>query len=204
MAQHDPRPHPIVGCIRKLRPSESAAFLAHLLRLDNEARRNRFGTAVTDQFLTQYAGTIFGIGGIAFGYVEDGILRGAAELRGLDDPLSEAAEAAFSVEEGWRRRGIGAALFETLITAARNRRHGKLYMTCLRTNTPMQSLARKFSASISAELNEAQGVLDAGQPTPFTILDEAINDAQGFAFLSRDLQKRHGQQRPLRSRELTA
>lgn len=200
MAQRNPRSHPYTGSIRKLWPSESGAFLAHLLRLDSEARRNRFGTAVTDEFLTQYAGTTFGVGGIAFGYVEDGILRGASELRGLDDLTSEAAEAAFSVEEGWRWRGIGAALFETLITAARNRRHGKLYMTCLRTNTPMQALARKFSASISAELNEAQGVLDAGQPTPFTILDEAINDAQSFAVLSLDLQKRQWQHRLLRSR----
>lgn len=188
------------GGIRKLWPSERPAFLEHLLRLDRATRRDRFGTAVNDDFLESYAKTTFGVGGIAFGYVEDGVVRGAAELRGLDVVLSEAAEAAFSVEEGWRRRGIGAALFETLITTARNRRHGKLYMTCLRTNTAMQALARKFSASVAVELNEAEGLLDAGKPTPFTVLDEAMSDVQAFAVHTLDLQKSYWQRAMLRRR----
>jgi GNAT superfamily N-acetyltransferase len=196
LAQARPLQHGFTGDIRKLWASESMVFLDHLLRLDAQTRRNRFGTTVTDEFLTRYATASFGVGGIAFGYFEDGVLRGAAELRGLDLE-SEAAEAAFSVEDGWRQRGIGAALFQTLITSARNRRHGKLYMTCLKSNEAMQALARKFSASVSADLNETEGLLDTGQPTAFTILDEAMSDAQGFAVLSLDLQRKFWQRKLL-------
>jgi GNAT superfamily N-acetyltransferase len=194
MAQTTSTLNPVSGTIRKLWPTERGLFLDHLLRLDSETRRNRFGTAVSDDFLASYAQTTFGIGGIAFGYVEDGVVRGAAELRGLDVVMSEAAEAAFSVETGWRRRGIGGTLFQTLITVARNRRHGHLYMTCLRSNLAMQALARKFSASVAVDLNEAEGLLDAGRATPFTVLEEAMSDAQGFAVVSLDLQKRYWRQ----------
>ncbi len=189
MGQKIPGPQAHSYNIRKLMESEREAYLAHLLRLDAETRHDRFGTSVNDAFLTRYASTAFGPGGIVFGYFEYGVVRGAAELRGLDDAGTEAAEAAFSVEAGWRRRGIGAALFEKLINTARNRRHSKLYMTCLRSNTPMQALARKFSASVAADLDGVSGLLDAGQATPFTILDEALSDAQGFAVMSLTVQK---------------
>jgi GNAT superfamily N-acetyltransferase len=185
-----PLREPHTGTIRKLWPSEREAFIAHLLRLDVDTRRNRFGTAVNDEFLTHYAQQTFGVGGIVFGYVENGEVRGAAELRGLDDVTTDGAEAAFSVEQAWRRRGIGEILFQHLITAARNRNHGRLFMTCLRSNLPMQALARKYSAVLERDIDEVQGLLDAGKPTPFTLIDEAMDDARSFATLTLDVQKR--------------
>ena len=95
------------GEIRRLWPTERDLFTAHLLRLDPETRRERFGTAVNDAFLENYAVTTFGIGEIVYAYVEDGEVRGAGELRGLEEILSSTGEAAFSVERPWRRRGIG-------------------------------------------------------------------------------------------------
>jgi GNAT superfamily N-acetyltransferase len=186
--------HPVTvhrGAVRKLWPSERDAFLEHLLRLDPASRRDRFGLAVSDEFLRGYAQTTFGLGGFVFGYVEDGVVRGAAELRGLDDLASDSAEAAFSVEKDWRRKGIGSLLFHSLITSARNHGHGRLFMTCLRTNEPMKALARKFAAKIAVDVDGVNGLLDAGQPTAFTIFDEAVEDMRGFAMLSLDLQRRY-------------
>ncbi len=177
------------GVIRKLWPMERDIFVTHLLRLDAETRRNRFGTAVKDEFLRQYAERTFGVGDVVFGYVENGEVRGAAELRGLDDVTSDGAEAAFSVEAGWRRNGIGEVLFQHLITAARNRNHGRLFMTCLRSNRPMQCLANKYSAVLARDIDEVQGLLDAGKPTPFTLMDEAMDDARDFATLTLEVQR---------------
>ncbi len=178
------------GIVRKLWPNERDAFLDHLLRLDPASRRDRFGLTVSDDFLRNYALKSFGLGGFVFGYVEEGKVRGAAELRGLDDLASDTAEAAFSVEKEWRRKGIGAALFRNLIISARNHGHGRLLMTCLRSNEAMKALARKFSAEVAIDIDCANGLLDAGQPTPITIFDEAVDDMKGFAMLSLDLQRR--------------
>lgn len=178
------------GEIRRLWPVERDLFTAHLLRLDALTRRERFGTAVSDEFLASYATTTFGVGGLVYAYIENGEVRGAAELRGLDDLVAQTGEAAFSVERAWRRRGIGEALFGRLITAARNRGIRTLYMTCLPENAAMRNLARKFEAELVGGYNDVEGTIATGGPTPFTILDEAFDNARGFATLALSLQRK--------------
>jgi RimJ/RimL family protein N-acetyltransferase len=178
------------GEIRRLWPTERDLFTAHLLRLDPTTRRERFGTAVNDDFLVSYATTTFGVGGLVQAYVEDGQVRGAAELRGLDDIASHTGEAAFSVETGWRRRGIGGALFARLITASRNRGIRTLYMTCLPENAAMRRLARKFEADLAGGYADVEGVISTGAPTPFTIVEEALDNARGFATMALSLQRK--------------
>lgn len=178
------------GEIRRLWPAERDLFIAHLLRLDALTRRERFGTAVNDDFLVNYANTTFGVGGLVYAYIEDGEVRGAAELRGLEDLIAQTGEAAFSVEKAWRRRGIGESLFARLLTAARNRGIRTLYMTCLPENAAMRNLARKFEAELVGGYNDVEGTIATGGPTPFTILDEAIDNARGFATLALSLQRK--------------
>ena len=177
------------GMMRRLWPTERDLFREHLLRLDPVTRHQRFGTAVSDAFLENYAATTFGVGGLVYAYVEDGVVRGAAELRGLDDIVAQTGEAAFSVEVDWRRRGIGAALFGRLITAARNRGIRTLYMTCLPGNAAMRRLAAKFEADLVGGYADVEGVIATRGPTPFTILDEAFDNAAGFATLALSIQK---------------
>lgn len=178
------------GEIRRLWPTERALFTAHLLRLDDETRRNRFGTAVNDAFLTNYALTTFGVGGLVYAYIEEGEVRGAGELRGLEDIAARTGEAAFSVEPGWRRRGIGEALLAKLVTASRNRRIHTLYMTCLPGNRAMRQLARKFEAELVGGYADVEGAIAPDGPTPFTLLDEAMDTARGFATLALTVQRR--------------
>ncbi|QEL25267.1 GNAT family N-acetyltransferase [Bosea sp. F3-2] len=178
-----------IGVIRRLWPTERDLLREHLLRLDPVTRHQRFGTAVNDAFLENYAATTFGVGGLVYAYVEDGVVRGAAELRGLDDIVAQTGEAAFSVESGWRRRGIGTDLFHRLITAARNRSIRTLYMTCLPGNAAMRRLAAKFEADLVGGYADVEGVITTGGPTPFTILDEALDNATGFATIALSIQK---------------
>lgn len=181
------------GEIRRLWPAERDLFIAHLLRLDPLTRRERFGSAVNDAFLTQYAVSTFGIDGLVYAYVEDGEVRAAAELRGLDEIVAHTGEAAFSVEREWRRRGLGGALFRRLITASRNRGIRTLYMTCLPENAAMRRLARKFEADLVGGYLDVEGSISTGGPTPFTILDEALDTAKDFASLALTMQRRFWQ-----------
>ena len=110
------------GTIRPLRHDEKAEFRNLLLRLDPEGRRNRFAMTVDDSFMVSYAETSFAQSPVIFGYFEDGVLRGTAELRALPEP--QMAEAAFCVEKGWRRHGVGTRLMDALLNEARDLRKG--------------------------------------------------------------------------------
>ena len=105
------------GVIRKLWGVERDAYRDHLLRLDAESRRNRFCGTIADSIIRAYAATARGSDVIVHGFFVDGVLRGAADLR-LN---RREAEAAFSIEKRWQSLGIGSALLERSLLAARNR-----------------------------------------------------------------------------------
>src|SRR5215831_3280634 len=130
------------GTVRRLWVGEAELYRQHLLRFDAESRRNRFGGAVSDEFIGRYAQSCALSGAVIYGFFVDGVLRGAAELRLLEHAGD--AEAALSVERAWQSRGVGTALPERVLLAARNRQVGRLHMLCLAENRRMQHLARKF------------------------------------------------------------
>src|SRR5580698_8101724 len=116
--------------IRRLWHADMPAFRDHMLRLDAQSRHERFGGGMSDEFVAHYAENCFGKGDLVFGAFVEGKLRGAAELRSQEAIWSEQApfrrhihaEAAFSVETPYRRRGIGEQLFGRIERAAGN--HG--------------------------------------------------------------------------------
>ena len=87
-----------------------------------------------------------------YGAFVDGKLVGAAELRSNQAIWSEQApfgrhihaEAAFSVDDGYRRRGIGEKLFKRILRAATNHGVETIEIVCLPENVGMQNLAKKF------------------------------------------------------------
>jgi len=66
-------------------------------------------------------------------------------------------EAAFSVEPGWRRRGVGKQLIARIVRGASNAQVTTLYMSCLASNRAMQELARHFDAEIKFEADQVTG-----------------------------------------------
>ena len=182
------------GVLRRLLPADLGGFRDHLLRLDAQSRRSRFGMEASDAFVMAYADRCSGIDDVIYGFVADGVVRAAGELRGIGHNLPLGfggnAEAAFSVEIDWRRRGIGAQLMGRIVRAARNRRAQTLYMSCLANNEPMLRLARKFSAQLRFEPEPAHGEVAPRAPTPATFLGEAADDAAGFATAMMDLHRR--------------
>jgi GNAT superfamily N-acetyltransferase len=174
--------------IRRLWPSDLEAFRDHLLRLDPLSRHERFGGGMSDEFLVQYAEHCFGRGDLLYGAFIDGRLIGAAELRSNRAIWSEQApfgrhihaEAAFSVEEGCRRRGVGEELFKRIERAASNHGVETIEIVCLADNVGMRRLAEKFKTVFAFEENSLTGRLTARRPTAFSLMREASGDALDF------------------------
>jgi GNAT superfamily N-acetyltransferase len=188
--------------IRRLWTSDMPEFRAHLLRLDPTSRHYRYGGGMSDDFIARYAENCFGKGDLVFGAIVDGRLVGAAELRSSEAIWTEQApfqrhvhaEAAFSVESDYRRRGIGEQLFGRIETAASNHGVETIEIVCLPDNVGMISLARKFKAHFTYEENTYTGRLIARRPTPLSLLSELSHDAADFAasMFDRQIRALHG------------
>ena len=184
--------------IRRLWPSDIEAYRDHLLRLDPRSRHQRFGGGMSDDFLCHYAETCFGKGDLLYGAFVGGELVGAAELRSNAAIWSEQApfgrhihaEAAFSVEEAHRRRGIGEKLFRRIQRAASNHGVETIEIICLPDNVGMRALAQKFKTHFTFEESNLTGRLRAIRPTPFSLMAEAAGDAVDFGVALFDAQWR--------------
>jgi GNAT superfamily N-acetyltransferase len=180
-------PLPEDGTIRKLWIHETALYRDHLLRLDTESRRNRFGGAVSDEFIENYVETCSAFDAVMYGFFVEGTLRGVAELRPIGT-IAKQAEAAFSIEKPWQSHGVGTALLERVLLAARNRGYKLLHMACLAENRRMQQLALKFDAELSFDFGSVIGEVEAAHPTPLSVMREVMADTTSFATAMLDVQ----------------
>lgn len=174
--------------VRRLWLADKEAFREHLVSLDPRSRHLRFGGGMSDEFLGRYAENCFGKGDLLYGAFVDGKMAGAGELRSNQAIWSEQApfgrhihaEAAFSVDDGYRRRGIGEKLFKRILRAAANHGVETIEIVCLPENVGMQNLARKFRTRFTFEQNSLTGRLTVRPPTAFSLMREASGDALDF------------------------
>lgn len=188
MNTHEPLPDG--GLIRKLWFGDAPAYCDHLLRLDAESRNRRFAGGVSEDFIRSHAAESLSPDAVLHGFFVDGILRGVSELHPFGARLAGQAEAAFSVETPWQSHGVGSALLERTLLAARNRGIAHLRMSCLADNRRMQQLARKFDAALSFDFGEVVGEVEAPQPTPLSLMRELVSDGHGLASAILDAQSR--------------
>ena len=168
-----------IHAVRRLYHPDLELFRDHLLRLDPETLYNRFGLQVSSEYLENYAGLCFAPGALTYGFFEDGLIRGAGELRmfpSRDAPNLLDGEAAFSVELPWRRSGIGTQLMSLIVLAAQNRRVHTLTIVCLRHNQAMLRLAKKFEAELAFEMSDVTGHLVARTPTAASLWTEFLDN----------------------------
>jgi GNAT superfamily N-acetyltransferase len=184
--------------LRRLWPSDLPAFRDHLLRLDDYSRHMRFGGGVSDAFLRQYAEHCFGKGDLVFGAFVDRGLHGAGELRSREAIWTEQApfnrhiraEAAFSVEADFRKRGIGELLFGRIVEAARNHGVETIEIVCMPENAAMLRLAAKFKTEFAFDACQLTGKLTARRPTALSMMREVANDIADFGHAVFDAQIR--------------
>lgn len=133
------------GSVRTLRQQEELPLLRdHLLRLDPESRHDRFHGFMDESFIERYAAKCADDGTVIIAYIEDGVVRGAAELHPPDRSPDSQPEIAFSVEATVRRQGVGSILFKKLIAEARAKGYRSLRITTGAQNQAMRALAVGF------------------------------------------------------------
>jgi GNAT superfamily N-acetyltransferase len=161
MLDHDiSRSMPATGTVRTLRQQELGLLRDHLLRLDPVSRHDRFHGYMDDNFIERHAARCAGHGTVVIGYIEDGIVRGAAELHPPDQSDDYVPEIAFSVEASVRRQGVGSVLFKRLIAEARSKGYQSLRVTTGEHNRAMRALANKFGAHLTFRHGESTGCID--------------------------------------------
>ncbi len=178
------------GTTRKLFVTEYHNYRDHLLRLDDESRRMRFGMGVGDEFITGYAERLNDMKSIVYAHMIEGEVRAAAELRPLAGQMRGDAEAAFSVEKPFQDSGIGTELLGRVVRAARNRSITRVYMNCLAENRKMQKIAKKYDAILQFDHGDVVGQVAPSSAHYFSIWREAVEDEMGFVMAVLDLQRK--------------
>ena len=149
------------GYARTLTQQEELPLLRdHLLRLDAESRHDRFNGFLDDSFIESYAARCADDGTVIIGYIENGVVRGAAELHPPEQSPDSLPEIAGSVEASVRRKGVGTILFRRLIEKARAMGYKILRITTGAENHAMRALAGKFGAHLAFRDGEFTGTID--------------------------------------------
>ena len=157
-----------------------------------------------DSFIERYAEKCASDGTVVVAYVEDGMVRGAAELHPPETSPDLQPEIAFSVEAGLRRQGVGSTLFRKLIEEARAKGYRTLRITTGAQNDAMRALANKFGAHLTFLHGESTGSIDLkpqiqpqlARPAMATPLDAARAMMQFNRAYWKLLQRMYGWGRP--------
>jgi GNAT superfamily N-acetyltransferase len=176
---------PAKGSVRTLCQQEELPLLRdHLLRLDRDSRRDRFHGFMDDSFIERYAEKCADDGTVIIAYVEDGVVRGAAELHPPDQSPDAEPEIAFSVEACVRRQGVGSILFRELIEEAHLKGYRSLRITTGAQNHAMRALAHKFGAHLSFRHGESTGSIDLKQQP------QAVQPREAMPLFAREFTRR--------------
>jgi ribosomal protein S18 acetylase RimI-like enzyme len=154
-----PLQNAFAGQVRALTKQDLPLFSAHLLRLDSEARRHRFGRNLSDTEVTSYAaGLPFGRG-LTMGCFPDDSLRGVIEARPVG-PVRGHWECVISVERDWQRRGLGQALTDIAFPTAKQAGASRIYLRCSTANTRAVGFLSSLVSTLREEDDDVIGLVD--------------------------------------------
>ena len=165
--------------VRELNTGHREEILQHLLQLNEEDRRLRFGTQTPDEVIQRYVehldfnkDTIFGCFNLNLKLIGMAHLAYLPEIKGQ----VRAAEFGVSVLPEGRSQGFGTALLQRSAVHSRNTRIETLYVHCLTSNKAMMHLAQKAGMSIEYAHGDADAYLKLPPANPSTIVEEAANE----------------------------
>jgi RimJ/RimL family protein N-acetyltransferase len=165
--------------VRELHAGHRDEILHHLLQLNDEDRRLRFGTQTPDEVISHYVENIDFNKDNVFGVFDADLkLIGMAHLAYLPEAKGQARAAEFGVSvlpEG-RSQGLGTALLQRSAVHSRNTRIETLYVHCLANNKAMMHLAQKAGMRVEYAYGDADAYLKLSPASPATIVEEAANE----------------------------
>lgn len=161
-----------MSTIRTLSPVELPRYRRHLLRLDDQDRRLRFGRPLDDDAIGDFVGGIDTSRTRILARSDRSLEVVAAVEVCLLPP--DVAEFAFSVERPLQGHGLGTRLFERALLAAQNRGIRRAVIFCRADNMAMRRLARRLGMTLAVDGGECEGHLDLEARTPMTLLRELV------------------------------
>ena len=165
--------------VRELHAGHRGEILNHLLQLNDEDRRLRFGTQTPDEVIGHYVEHLDFNKDTVFGIFDDDLkLIGMAHLAYLPESQGQvrAAEFGVSVLPEGRAQGLGTALLQRSAVHSRNTRIETLYVHCLASNKAMMHLAQKAGMRVEYAYGDADAYLKLSPASPATIVEEAANE----------------------------
>jgi RimJ/RimL family protein N-acetyltransferase len=164
--------------VRELHAGYRQEILLHLLQLNDEDRRLRFGTQTPNEVITDYVERLDFNRDAIFGVFDSDLkLIGMAHLAYLPEHAGQARAAEFGVSvlpEG-RSQGLGTALLQRSAVHSRNTRIETLFVHCLANNKAMMHLAHKAGMTVEYAYGDADACLKLPPASPATIVEEATN-----------------------------
>lgn len=164
------------SAIRRLAPDEAPMLAAHLLRLDADDRRKRFGRPVADARIENYVAGIDWTRAGVIGFFADGAVRASAQVAWPLLSWLDGAEVGLTVEAPYRNNGLGGELMRRAITMARNLGLDELRLFALADNEPVKHLARKAGFALSQAGTEVDGRLKLAPPDMASLMEEAADN----------------------------
>jgi ribosomal protein S18 acetylase RimI-like enzyme len=159
-----------------MRPIENITkdeLLEHLVALDGDGRRLRFGFGISDAGIESYVEGISDndiILGIRESVLKDNVVA-AIHLAIEKDQTS--AEMGISTLIHARRKGLAERLLRYAVDTLRNRRIHTMYSICLPDNYPLLSLVKKLNiTSITSSPDDKQAQISI----PMAGLDSIYNE----------------------------
>ena len=158
--------------IRILFAHERLRYAEHLCSLDADARRLRFGRAISDQGIRDSVAALAGTRHAILVHEDHTLAIVAAVLVTSRDRAL--AELAFSVDRVWRGQGLATELARRAIVWARNRDIAQIGLYCLAENVPMRRLAQRIGVHLQIDGPDCEGTLALPRRTSFSLMQEMM------------------------------
>lgn len=167
--------------VSELDESDKPAILEHLKRLEGGDRYLRFFAVLNDSAVERYVNEVVNFkkskGYGIFDATKTKLLA-FAHISPSED--GEAAEAGLSVDKDQRGKGLAKDLMNRILIYSKAHRVTTLFMSCLRENKAMQSIARQSGMEVVVDHEEAIAKLHLEQ-TPY---EAVINTSREMVFMN--------------------
>lgn len=157
---------------RKLTIFDKEILTHHLLALQGEDRRLRFGGLVSDDYIVEYVNNSFTQNDKWFGVDEDGKIVAACHAAIIDDT----AELGCSVDLEYRGHKLAQSMFDRAVTWLRRKGIVDVCMHCLSENAVMKHIARKNDMIVVSDSGETDANVHLPPPTPMVIVADQYAD----------------------------